>query len=279
MNKGDTVVIYNLYSQFEEIAMILTDTLNRIGLKILRANSVSWNNNYVYILFGVNIWEDDIPFPERFIVMQLEQNTIRKWFNSKYLARLACADQVWDYNLENVEYLQDRGIDAVHVPIGYIPLFDPLIPLQDEEPIDIVFLGLLNNAYRKKVLERLSNEGFKLVARDNVYGEEKKKLIMSSKVVINIHYGGDALLEEARLIPFLSCSRIVVSETVSDSRYVELYKDVVDFVNNVEEMVTICRKWINTDRETRRRRQNEARKWVISRSAISLFPKDKIIKF
>lgn len=272
MKCGDIVYIYNLYSQFEEIALIIADTLTKYGLTVLRTKTVNWDNNHWYILFGVNVWEDFIPFPKKFVIVQLEQFPIKKWFNAKYLSRLACASQVWDYNLENTEFLQARGINTIHVPIGYIPSFDPITPITDYETCDVLFLGQLNNPYRQNVLSQLRQAGIKIQAFDNLYGDEKKKMVVNSKIVLNIHYGKYALFEEARVIPLLSCSRIVISETVNDKRYLEKYRDVVDFVSSVEEMIERCLYWLSAPLTERQMRKVAARKWALENTAYKLFP-------
>jgi hypothetical protein len=271
MYRGEPVVVYNLYGQFEEIAALVSDTLQRGGHAVIRSRTILPGDHRLYVLFGANVWTDLALLPMRYVIMQLEQSPIRKWFIPQYFARLAAAEQVWDYNLANIEYLRSKGISAYHVPIGYSPLFDPAPPAA--EAIDLLFLGQLRNEHREEVLRRLRAEGFQVVAANDVFGEAKKRLVAQAKVVLNLHYGYTALLEEARLIPLLAAGKVVVSETVTDPRYVSLYQGFVDFAQDTNHLITLCRAWLQKSASERQAHGEMVRKWVTTqRQAQQLFP-------
>lgn len=272
MYAGEPVVIYNLYGQFEEIAALTADTLTRKGHTCTRNNDVNCNDNRLHILFGANVWEDAKLLPKRFIIYQLEQSPIKKWFLPAYFSRLALAEQVWDYNLQNVEYLRARAINAIHVPIGYSALFDPY-PLKQAESVDVLFLGQLKNAHRSKILNELRQQGLQVLAANDVFGVAKQKLVAQAKVVLNLHYGGDALLEEARIIPLLSAGKVVISERVSDERYMQLYQGYVEFARDTAHLLQLCREWLSKSAAERATRGLRVRQWVMqTRNAEILFP-------
>ena len=277
MYRGEEVVVYCRYNQFEEIAMVVSDTLRQGGHSIVRSNIIIPNDSRLYILFGANVWADLILLPERYIIMQLEQSPIRKWFIPQYFARLAGAEQVWDYNLANIEYLRSKGIQAYHVPIGYSSLFDPTPPV--EETIDLLFLGQLRNEHREEVLSRLRAAGLRVVAANDVFGEAKKRLVAQSKIVLNLHYGYTALLEEARIIPLLAAGKVVISETVLDQRYVSLYEPYVMFARDTDHLISLCQEWLGKPPSERQVYGQRAREWVTTyRRAAQLFPWQQVIE-
>lgn len=277
MYKGEPVVIYNLYGQFEEIASLVADTLQRGGHEVIRSKVIMAEDKRLYILFGANVWTDLSLLPIRYVIMQLEQSSICKWFIPPYFSRLARAEQVWDYNLANIDYLRSKGITAYHVPIGYSPLFDP--PPSIPESIDILFLGQLRNEHRKDVLSQIRQAGLTVVTSNNVFGDAKKRLVAQAKIVLNLHYGYTALLEEARIIPLLAAGKVVISETVTDSRYVSLYQDHVSFAHDSDHLISLCREWLQRSPSERRERGCTVREWVMrERRASQLFPWGQIVE-
>lgn len=276
MLRGEPILIYNLYGQFEEIATLVADTLTIKGYHVTHTKTVTPGDQRLYILFGANVWEDVMLLPTRYIIYQLEQNPIKKWFGANYFARMQNAVQVWDYNLQNVEYLRLRGIDAIHVPIGYSRIFDP--PLQQfVEGLDILFLGQLRNGYRQRIITALRAAGLSVATSNEAFGEQKKHLVGQAKLVLNLHYGHDALLEEARIIPLLAAGKVVISEAVSDLRYMELYKDQVLFARNTNELIATCKEWLGVPAERRREWGLRVRNWVTTqRVAANLFPSTEI---
>ena len=273
MNRGEVVTIYNLYGQFEEIALLLADTLQRRGYRVARTRDLVYDER-LYVLFGSNVWEDAVLLPHRFIVYQLEQSPIQKWFIPAYFTRLALALQVWDYNLQNVAYLRQRGIEAIHLPIGYSPIFDPPATLlAQRESIDVLFLGQLRNTHRQQVVAQLRASGLNVVARNDAFGIEKHRLVAQAKVVLNLHYGGKALLEEARIVPLLASGKVVISESVRDASYMSLYADYVCFANDFAQLLALCRQWCACPPRERAARGALVRNWVrTSRNVLALTP-------
>jgi len=277
----EPVLVYNLYPQFEEIAQLTAETLRSKGHEVSFTKYINPSVETLHILFGVNVWEDCVLLPQRFIVYQLEQHPIKRWFIPPYFARMQHAEQVWDYNRSNVEYLHQRGIDAIHVPLGYTPLFSYHLekdkPSKEEVKPDLLFLGTLNNPHRQRILEGLREAGLPVFSSNNYFGERKKELVERSKVVLNLHHGQEALLEEARIIPLLAQGKVVISESVQDPHYMELYKDCVIFCKDLPELVQKCREWLSKSKEDYSTHSFKVREWIMTkRKAVDLFP-DKVI--
>ena len=73
---------------------------------------------------------------------------------------------------------------------------------------------------------------------NNVYGHELYKHILESKIVLNIHFYKDAILETCRINECLSCEKIIISEppNVIDIKNYEYYKDKIVFFNSIKEL-------------------------------------------
>jgi hypothetical protein len=71
-----------------------------------------------------------------------------------------------------------------------------------------------------------------------MYGISLLNEINNSKIVLNIHFYKDALLETNRLNEILSCNKLIISEkpNITDDYNYELYKNNVIFIDNIDEM-------------------------------------------
>ena len=97
------------------------------------------------------------------------------------------------------------------------------------------------NDIRKEKLQYLQKKLFpKYIIKiiNNIYGIPLFNEIINSKIILNIHFYKDALLETNRLNEILSCNKLIISEKpdISDNYNYELYKNNIIFTNNIDEM-------------------------------------------
>ena len=61
---------------------------------------------------------------------------------------------------------------------------------------------------------------------------------MNSKIVLNIHFYENAILETCRINEVLSCDKIVISEkpNMIDIENYKIYQEKIIFINNMDEM-------------------------------------------
>jgi hypothetical protein len=81
-----------------------------------------------------------------------------------------------------------KGTENVRwCPIGYSPAFELKSPVEIEEDIDILFFG--SKTERRKNFEKDIKKHLKgkvIIFRDGLFGEERDKLILRSKIVTNV---------------------------------------------------------------------------------------------
>lgn len=171
-----------------------------------------------------------LPPGEKRICYQLEQSVSSRWFTSEYLSVLENSLAVWDYSLRNIEFLRTKGIAFPHVtymPFGADGAAYKAVPL--EKKYDILFYGDYKSSPRRRkfLAEVGKTHSLKLV--DDVFGTDIHDIIRQSRLVLNLHYYDDALLEMARIQEVLSMGTPVLSETASDHREYEWLGDAVQF--------------------------------------------------
>ena len=200
------------------------------------------NHNLHIILFSQKVKK----FPKNYIIYQLEQKDISKWIDKKYELSILYSKKTWDYSKSNInkfsEILQKK---MTYLPIPLIPInyLDNNIILNNSEnnpKNNILFYGSMN-IIRKEKLQYLQQKLFpkySIKIINNMYGIPLLNEINNSKIVLNIHFYKDALLETNRLNEILSCNKLIISEkpNITDDYNYELYKNNVVFIDNIDEM-------------------------------------------
>merc|ERR1711871_1150060 len=209
-------------------------------------------------------------FPNKYIIYQLEQSNVgyyndknefidnnHKTFNKKYIEKLQNAYEVWDYSQENIIFFEkinkslDKKIKSKYVPLcysSYLSQFKNYTAI--EKTIDILFFGSINKR-REKIIHKLQSKGLKIEVYNNLINEEKLKKILSSKIVLNIHFYEKSLLETHRINFLLANKSFVISEKSRDNFEDDKNKNNIIFCsyNNI---VSTCLEWVkkNEERDT-----------------------------
>ena len=187
-------------------------------------------------------------WPKHYVAYQLEQSVSSRWFTKNYLKRLDYAYRVFDYSLENIEYLKDKGISEeklCFMPISYNAGYADFIG-KENEAYDVLFYGDSSNARRQRFLSELSRD-FDVHIISNMFGEELYKELSKAKIIVNIHYYDGALLETTRLYECLSLNKFVISETSSDIHNYKELEPCIEFVgiNDIQAMKDKLKFWLN----------------------------------
>ncbi|MCX5875943.1 MAG: glycosyltransferase [Deltaproteobacteria bacterium] len=194
--------------------------------------------------------------PSVYIVFQMEQSVSSRWFTADYLRILERSLAILDYSLANIRFLQENGLSYKQIfwaPISNITGFCPLpttAPEQAGEPeYDVVFYGDSHNPRRAAFLEAIASR-FRLLTVSEVFGEELYRQLRRARVVINIHYYEQALLETTRIFECLSLGLVVVSEEGSDMADHDQLRPFVTFtpVGDVAAMLTALEQHLQPPR-------------------------------
>lgn len=148
--------------------------------------------------------------------------------------------EIWDYCENNVEILKNNGVFNVKKLNFDIwdTYRDKLISYNTDNifDYDIVFVGWVNSR-REKILKELISSGLnvKIIGyNQELYGDERDKIIAKSEILLNIHYHENSkCFEWFRCYPWLPMGKKVVSEisNCDDERvnFVE-YSKLVEYI-------------------------------------------------
>ena len=219
------VVVATAHTRF--VGLGLTSILESIGLKYdLTTEMPGAFGDNIYIVICPQMFST-LPPPERRVVFQMEQH-ISPWITAAYLSILAESLCVFDYSIDNIAFLQTRGIKThqiYYVPISPIRLTEA----RADRDIDVLFYGAINSERRGRYLEALSGR-FRLHRAVEVFGDDLSDLLRRAKVVVNIHFYESALLETTRISEAISFGAKVVSEKGADQPRHRIFEDDVRFV-------------------------------------------------
>lgn len=134
--------------------------------------------------------------------------------------------RLFDFSARTVDAFLVAGIDAAHLPFGYTARWDRFRDDGNTEGPDVVFLGNFKNR-RLDALARMSTtlgrHRTHLVLGDNtapntassrwfVAGDDKRALLASSKVLLNIHQSTEPYFEWLRFTEAALCGTVMLSE-------------------------------------------------------------------
>ena len=166
-----------------------------------------------------------LPPAEKRIVFQMEQSVSSRWFTNAYLGLLKNSLAVFEYALANVDFLASKGVAYPHVhslPIGASTNYGDSIasPKKSDE---VLFYGDAASSPRRREMLDVLKQHFKVREASEVFGRDMLEAIKQSRLVVNLHYYEDALLETPRIQECLSLGVPVVSESSQDQKdYPEL---------------------------------------------------------
>jgi hypothetical protein len=179
-----------------------------------------------------------LPPGEKRISFQLEQSVSSRWFNKDYFDVLENSLAVFDYSLSNIEYLSHHQIVFPHihyVPIGAISNYMPRTDVVQKR-YDVLFYGDASSSPRRRKMLDAVRRNFNLHECSEVFGVAMTEEIKKAKIVINIHYYENALLEMPRIQECLSLGVPVVSESSQDKdEYPEIRGSVSFFEEGNEQ--------------------------------------------
>ncbi len=161
---------------------------------------------------------------KKLIIYQSEPLIENHWWSpSQIIKNLEGADEVWDYDLENINFLKNHGIDAKFRPPAYSEKLKRVVNIANPD-IDILFYGT-PNPYRNNIIYSLTRDpvipekylstfkNLNIVTLYNVLGDKLDEYIARSKIILNLNpYEGECRQQQTRIFYGLINNKCVLSE-------------------------------------------------------------------
>lgn len=172
-----------------------------------------------------NLLFNNIKHNKQTILYQLEPLVENHWWKISDIVEVAQkADEVWDYDLQNIEILRDNGIDAKFKPIVYTNKWKRIN--KRECDIDVLFYGTMTK-FRYKIynnfLEHMPIQNDspltdiyvnkKVIWAYAIFDELLDELISRSKIIVNLNpYEGETRQQQTRIAYALNNDKLVLSQ-------------------------------------------------------------------
>jgi len=183
------------------------------------------------------------------------------YFLLRALARKRLPDVLAVSTRSRLEFLQERGIRACHLPLGYEPACGDDLDLTRD--IDVFFLGDLRVPRRKRLLADLRAQGIAVRSAGDwsaadLWGEARTKLLNRVRIFLNLQrFPGE--FSGLRFLLGMANGALVLSEPVHDPHPFAAGEHFVSA--SLEEMPSVIRAYLN-DEEERRRIARAAHRFV-----------------
>ncbi|VAW45741.1 hypothetical protein MNBD_GAMMA03-426, partial [hydrothermal vent metagenome] len=222
------------------IAELIKASLIKVGknnVRILSPDSTVFSENMHFVICPQMFSK----LPGLYISFQMEQSVSSRWFTKEYFNTLENSYAIMDYSQENIRFLQEQGHlsykQIFWTPISNISQYRPQAESEIQPTYDVVFYGDVNNPRRQKFIKQLKRQ-FSVLIVSEVFGEALYQALQQGRVVVNIHYYENALLETTRIYECLSLNLTVISETSSDIKAHQNLMPYVTFtpINDIQAM-------------------------------------------
>lgn len=220
---------------FAELADVLVGELQDTGVEarlLAEPDSVTPTEADVFVMLPPHewvaiegdAWLRDPAVAGRTIGLGAEQPNSPFFRRNAEIAR--SIGRLFDFSARTVDAFGVAGVDAVHLPFGYTSRWDRYRDDGNDDGPDIVFLGNFKNR-RLDALARMSTtlgrHRTHLVLGDNtapntassrwfVAGDDKRSLLASTKVLLNIHQSTEPYFEWLRFTEAALCGTVMLSE-------------------------------------------------------------------
>ena len=208
-------------------------------------------------------------FPKTYIAFQMEQTVNPRWLTNEYLEILYNAAAVFDYSKVNIEYFsRDEKLKnkLFYIPIDILKERLNKVNISQNKPYDVLFYGDPYIDRRKEFLDKIG-EKFNLKILSNTFGEALYNEINKAKIIVNIHYYQNALLETTRIYEALSFSDcLIISEKSCDENSDKKLENIVDFtpIGDIDFMISRIEYWLNNDEKRNKKLEDNLKNLKIS---------------
>lgn len=247
LRSGSAVILTTAHCLY--LARSIAMALSRVGVTshIIHEPPAGGYNNNLHFVISPQMFAQ---LPVSYVAVQMEQSVSSRWFNDDYLEILRNSAAILDYSTINIGFLTRQGLNPgqlFYVPLGYMADYAPE-PDHTLEDCDVVFYGDAHNRRRLKFLQELKKH-FRVKVIGNLFGEQLYAELARARIVVNIHYYEEALLETTRIWECLSLHKLIVSERSSDMDQHADLMQLIDFVDidDISAMVERVRYWLEND--------------------------------
>ncbi len=196
--------------QLADAETVIFEALQLLG------KDVSKTEGDQQIIIGGALARPEHRIPSDAIIYNLEQAG-NFHFSPEYVNLMRRCPRVWDYNKTNCDRMMKLyRIPTIYVPYGYVPGLT-YAPVGRQEDIDVSFVGSMFALQRQLIRDAMNRVGLVTHFSENCYGPRKQEIHERSKVVLNMHFHKEKIMESLRIGYGLANKKAVLNQVDPDT--------------------------------------------------------------
>ncbi len=237
LDNADIIIVTTPFGL--SIAYNLAEELKKLNFKTAITNTIKDNDVLHILLFSFRLQK----LPKRYIIYQLEQIYKSPLLTDRLYTDIENSIMSMDYS--QVNYNNLNNVHKKYMRYQPMPISNKIIEYTPHYEYDILFFGGLNER-RKNILDHLFKEKFVVAYTSDTFFESLYTHIKKAKIVLNLHYYDNAILETARINEILPFNSLIISESTNRINEInDFYKDDVFFIENINENLSNIHVLVN----------------------------------
>lgn len=238
----------------------------------------------IFIILYPHTFDTTI-LPKNYIFYQIEQG--QHYFNKpEFLNLLNGTEYIFDCSNHNpskysnlintIKYVYPTPLPLPRIR-KYIDIKNTAEQIYNNTKYDIIFYGTMNER-RKNIIKHLETK-YKILTVEHTFNEDRDLLLQKGKIILNLHYYDNHVLETCRFNESINFDRLIISEnSVNDILNTNLYENIVILTdcidNDLDNINTLCDKldfYLNKENYINKFIHNYHQKFILNINVSELF--------
>ncbi len=195
----------------------------------------------------------NFPDVNKYIIYQLEQYKQSKWITNDYKKKIDNSIFTWEYSLENYNNFEPEYKKKIY----YFPL--PILNIVHEDSkqnhkYDLIFVGAPNK--RRNDIIRELKKRYKVLFLTKTFNNDLYDMMEQAKIILNLHYYKNAILETTRINEALFNNKLIISEEPDEydlfnkkmyEKNIIFIDEIKDDLSNIESLYLNIDKYLNEE--------------------------------
>ena len=260
-NEDDKIKKHNFIIYTTNIGLLIAESIGHMLKKLnykykivleITIDDIKNNRKDPYEIYIILFPQTLKNFPDvnKYIIYQLEQYKQSKWITDEYKKKIENSIFTWEYSLENYNNFEPEYKKKLfYFPVPTINIVHDIKP--SDYKYDLIFVGAPNK--RRNDIIRELKKRYKVLFLTKTFNNDLYDKMEQAKIVLNLHYYKNAILETTRINEALFNNKLIISEEPDEYDYFnrKMYEknvifidEIKDDLSNIENLFNVINKYL-----------------------------------
>ena len=211
------------------------------------------NPNEIYIILFPHTLKN-FPDVNKYIIYQLEQYKQSKWITNEYKKKIENSIFTWEYSFENYNNFEPEYKKKLfYFPVPILNIFHENKKVSYK--YDLIFVGAPNKR-RTDIIRQLKKK-YKVLFLTKTFNNELYDKMEEAKIILNLHYYKNAILETTRINEGLFNNKLIISEEPDEydifnkktyEKNIIFIEEIKDDLSNIDELYKIIDYYLDDEK-------------------------------